>query len=299
MNYFFFFLFIFIFQPIFSQLPNSDIWLSDIIISGKTISINKPINITNRTGYDNQPSFSPDDEYIYYSSIRDVQADIYRYNAKTKSIEAFTHTPESEYSPKVTPDGKFISTVVVEKDSTQRLWKYALEKPHPSSIVIQEVKEVGYYCWYNQTAVMAYTLGTPNTLKRIDTKYPSLSTTIANNIGRSMAVSKKDNSFYFVSTFDSILYIKSFKEFDKEDGHPLTSTVLSTVKGSEDFALLYINKEEHFIMAKSSVIYMTVSESSGSIAWKRIADLKEYGIANISRLAVSNDGKKLALVNIQ
>ena len=46
-----------------------------------------PVNITNRSGYDNQPSFSKDEKSIYFTSIRnDKQADIYLYNIKSNLL---------------------------------------------------------------------------------------------------------------------------------------------------------------------------------------------------------------------
>ena len=80
------------------------------------------MNITNRKGYDNQPSFSADEKLIYYVSVReDKQADIYSYNLKNKKTERFTKTLESEYSPSVNSDGLTLSSVVVEKDSSQKI----------------------------------------------------------------------------------------------------------------------------------------------------------------------------------
>ena len=38
-----------------------------------------------------------------------------------------TNTPESEYSPTVTPDGAHISVIRVEADGTQRLWRFTLD----------------------------------------------------------------------------------------------------------------------------------------------------------------------------
>ena len=38
------------------------------------------VNVTNRPGYDYQPSFSPDGGTMYFTSQRDGQTDIYRYD---------------------------------------------------------------------------------------------------------------------------------------------------------------------------------------------------------------------------
>ncbi len=107
MQRFIFIIFIFLSINCFAQLPNTDIWLLDIKATNDTIILTNPINITNRTGYDNQPSFSPDGETILYTSMRDgKQTDIYKYDLKTKKITQFTNTSTSEYSPNVMPDKK-------------------------------------------------------------------------------------------------------------------------------------------------------------------------------------------------
>jgi Tol biopolymer transport system component len=107
-----------------AQMPDTDIWLFDLEQKGDSFILSKGMNITDRPGYDNQPSFSPDGKFIYYTSYRDGQADIYRYELASNIVKPFCQTPESEYSPTVTPDGKFVSVVRVEKDSAQRLWKF-------------------------------------------------------------------------------------------------------------------------------------------------------------------------------
>ena len=43
------------------------------------------------------------------------------------STTRVTNTPESEYSPTVTPDGAHISVIRVEADGTQRLWRFTID----------------------------------------------------------------------------------------------------------------------------------------------------------------------------
>src|SRR5256885_6703718 len=89
--------------------PDTEIFLASF--SGEGARVGRPLNITNSPGYDNQPSFTPDGRSILFTSIRDggTQTDIYRYVVATGTTSRVTHTPESEYSPTVTPDGGHIS----------------------------------------------------------------------------------------------------------------------------------------------------------------------------------------------
>ena len=107
--------------------PATDIFIADLSTTpGGKLKLGQPVKITNWAGYNNQPSFLPDGQSILYTSIRDKQADIYRYDLRAASTTQVTNTPESEYSPTLMPDGKSISVVRVEADGTQRLWKFPL-----------------------------------------------------------------------------------------------------------------------------------------------------------------------------
>src|SRR5205085_7470855 len=102
--------------------PSTDIYVYRVS-RGLVPFRQRVFNITNRAGYDNQPSFVG--STIYYTSQRAGQTDIYRYeDGRTVQVTA---TPESEYSAALTPDAKAITVVRVERDSTQRLWRFPLD----------------------------------------------------------------------------------------------------------------------------------------------------------------------------
>ncbi len=61
--------------------PDADIFLIDLTYKNQAIQVGKPINITQRKGYDNQPSFTPNGKSVLYTSMReDGQTDIYRFD---------------------------------------------------------------------------------------------------------------------------------------------------------------------------------------------------------------------------
>jgi|SRR5579862_265872 len=124
---------------------NTDIFLAPLSIRNGMVEIGAPVNITNRPGYDNQPSFTPDGKAVLFTSVReDAQADIYRYDVGSKLITRVTKTPESEYSATVMPSGDRFSVIRVEPDSTQRLWSFRLDGTDPR-LVIERLKPVGYH----------------------------------------------------------------------------------------------------------------------------------------------------------
>lgn len=130
------------------QTPaDADIYLVDLSLNEQPVKVSKPVNITQRKGYDNQPSFTPDGKSLLFTSIRDDgQADIYRYDLQQQTTTPLTQTPESEYSPTVTPNRAYFSVIRVEKDQTQRLWQFPLAGTGEPTLVLEKSKPVGYHC---------------------------------------------------------------------------------------------------------------------------------------------------------
>jgi len=157
-------LFLFLSCFLKAQLPDTDVWLFKIEKNKTELKLSDPLNITKREGYDNQPSFSNDSKKIYYVSIReDKQADIYIYDIGSKKSNQLTKTKESEYSPVLTPDGKYLNSVVVEADSAQRIhFINAISGVSEKKI---ETDSVGYYTFLNTDTVLYYKLTSPHSLR--------------------------------------------------------------------------------------------------------------------------------------
>ena len=164
--------------------PATDIFIIDLQTTpaGNLKLVGQPVKITNWAGYNNQPSFLPDGKSILYTSIRDKQADIYRYDIRSGSTAQVANTPESEYSPTLMPDGKSISVVRVEADGTQRLWKFPLAGG-PPALILEKIKPVGYHLWVDEDTLALFVLGKPNTLQLVDLR-TGKAEVIADNPGR-------------------------------------------------------------------------------------------------------------------
>ena len=111
----------------------ADIHLFDVTWGGELPALGSHVAVTDRDGYDNQPSFSADSGSIFYTSGRDGQTDIYRYDVAAANSAAVIQTAEREYSPQQIQDdaGTWISHVQVEEDGAQRLWKWPLGAGSP------------------------------------------------------------------------------------------------------------------------------------------------------------------------
>lgn len=152
----------------FAQLPETDIWLFKIEKKDNKYVYSNPLNINNRKGYDNQPIFNSDNKSILYVSIDDSkQADIYKYDIRSKLHTNITKSHVSEYSPTILPNGTGFSAVVVETDSAQRVWEYNLLGAF-TKITHQGMDSIGYHTWLNKDTLLYYKLTSPHSLRVLD-----------------------------------------------------------------------------------------------------------------------------------
>ncbi|MES2880807.1 MAG: hypothetical protein V4676_01570, partial [Bacteroidota bacterium] len=140
----------------FSQAA-SEIFLFDLKINKGQVVLSNGVNITNHKGYDNQPFFHPSDSVIYYSSFNNSGgSDIATYNLRTKKTALWNITHDKEYSPTVTPDGKFISCILQKDNGEQNLVKYPINGG-PVQVLINHLK-IGYHAWASDNNVLLFVL---------------------------------------------------------------------------------------------------------------------------------------------
>jgi dipeptidyl aminopeptidase/acylaminoacyl peptidase len=266
------------------QPPSTDIWIVPLTVSGGQHSAGAPRNLTARAGYDNQPAWSPRGDVIYFSSARgDGQNDIWSVDAATGRQTRVTNTaPESEYSPTVVAGGGALSVIRVERDSAQRLWRIPLDGA-PSSVILANIKPVGYHAWGDAGALALFVLGSPNSLQIADSR-TGTATVATQRIGRALARIPGTNAVSFVDkSADQEWWITKYDFATAE-----MTRIARTLPGVEDYAwapdgALLCGREGHLFQWTRS-------------SWVEIADLTEAGVRNITRMAVSPRGDALAFV---
>jgi dipeptidyl aminopeptidase/acylaminoacyl peptidase len=267
--------------------PNADIFLVDLDLKSQPAQVGSPTNITQRIGYDNQPSFSPDGAGLLYTSMRDDgQTDIYRYDVKQKSTTQLTRTPESEYSPTITPDKTYFSVIRVEKDQIQRLWKFPVSGNGEPELVLKNVKPVGYHCWLSNDWLALFILGKPNSLQLAQTTTGD-TVRIEGNIGRALQNVPGKNAVSFVHKRTPTDW--EIKQLDLQTRQ--SSLIVKTLEGSEDFVW---TPDGTLLMCRGSVLYHYKPNVTPN--WTQLADFSSFGIKQLNRLAIDPQGKKLALV---
>jgi dipeptidyl aminopeptidase/acylaminoacyl peptidase len=251
--------------------------------------LGKPVNVTHRAGYDNQPAFTPDGRSVYYTSTReDGQADIYRYDLTARRITRVTATPESEYSPTFVPGGKRFSVVRVERDSSQRLWSFALDGSDPQ-LVLRTIEPVGYHAWMDPAHVALFVLGRPATLQvaELGTEHVD---TLARDIGRSLSAIAPGRVSFVTRTASG--FVLDVVDTDPVSHHPRVSALGEIEPGSE---FVVWTPRGQAVTAQGSKVYARGSGPADN-RWVELADFAPDGVTHITRLAVSPDGRWLALV---
>lgn len=266
--------------------PNTEVYLFDLIESENGYSLSNPVNISNNPGYDNQPSFSADGSKILFSSTRDGNTDIVLYDIASKSKTWISNTPDGgEYSPKFSPNGDFISAVQLEDDGTQLLWKYYLNEDKPE--ILAEDLKVGYYDWMNENMLVAFVLDQPNRLFKTDLENLSL-TQVIENPGRSVHRIPDTQLFSFVDKNDPENWL--IKKGNLLSNR--TETITNTLYKIEDLA--WINSSM-IVMGMGNELYFYDTSEVGN--WTKIVDLKsEFNLEGVTRIAVSSNGDKIAVV---
>jgi dipeptidyl aminopeptidase/acylaminoacyl peptidase len=264
--------------------PSTDIYLAPLSMRAGRPVIGAPVNVTNRPGYDNQPSFTPNGRSILYTSVReDGQSDIYRYDIATRRTSRVTTTPESEYSATVMPGGKRFSVIRVEKDSAQRLWSFALDGSDPK-LVLTALRPVGYHAWLDKDNLALFVLGRPNALVHANARTDK-SDTLARNIGRSLLPLPDHSGFSYVRNADSTATLASMR-WPGGQRHDL----IAMPRGSQDIA--WMARGVALTGLRSKLLFWR----TGNAAWSEAGDLATAGVTGISRLAVSPDGRWIAIV---
>lgn len=272
-------LFVFTSLCVYAQ-PATEVYLFDL---ERTLLV-RPVNVSGNPGYDNQPSFTPDGKALLYVGTVEGQTEVFRYELDSGNKVRLTDSPGSEFSPTVMPDGFHFSTIILEKDGQQLLWKYPLAGGAPQLVVPELV--IGYHTWFEEDVLYSFVLGDTVSLQESDLT-ASTNRVLARNIGRSLhkIPGKGQISYIDKRQADKWLIVS----YNPSSGK--VEPIAVALPGVEDMAWA---PDGALWMGRDSMLYRL--HPSRDKGWKRMADLSSWGLKGITRLAISPDGKKLALV---
>ncbi len=270
--------------PVCAQLPETDLVLFNLSVNKQQQAVvSQSLQITNRAGYDNQPSFSADEQSLYYVSVReDKQADVYVYTFKSKKTLALTHSSESEYSPTPNADGTMLNAVVVEKDSAQRIhYITCKDGTHAKTLAFDSV---GYFTFLNRDTLAYYKLTEPHSL-------------------RYHVISSGEDKFL---AYQPVRGFKAINRhtlvFGQKDSTQVTFYTYDFFLHKTQVYCRYPSLQEDVIWHAqlgllkaegSQILRYDVSQAK----WQLYVDLKTYGIKKITRFLIDQRCKRLIVVN--
>ncbi|MFI5218815.1 MAG: TolB family protein [Bacteroidia bacterium] len=282
----FFLVFSILVLPIYGQTPSTDIFLVNVTKKDGKYKFGKPVNITHRDGYDNQPSFTPDGKRILYASMPDTtQTEIYQYTIKDSTIKRITESAESEYSPVFLPGGKYISCIRVNRKKAQHLYSVPIDGKSAPEVIIDDTDSCAYYAWIDSVTLAMCILNRAMDLHVFDLATQQFGQ-VAEYVGRCLVKFPRTNDMCFVK--NGMGEDKSIMRFTYKTGSMYS--VAPALKGSEDFTIM---PDGNYLMGSEGKLYM-INDSLAD--WQEIADFSKT-VGNFYRLVASPDGKRIALVS--
>ncbi|MES2566787.1 MAG: hypothetical protein V4565_07970 [Bacteroidota bacterium] len=269
----------------FAQLPETDIWLFKIAKKEGKYCYSKSSNITNRPGYDNQPAFAPDGKSVLYVRIdSSKQADIYQYTISKKTHVNLTKSQVSEYSPTILPGCQGFSSVVVEKDSAQRVWQFNLDGTF-KNIVHEGTDSVGYHTWLNADTLLYYKLTEPHSLRVLNLK-TNKDIWICDHPVRSFKKGRNSSKFIYAIKDSASVQFRIYDPTLKE------STVYANFPSTnEDFIW---NPELGLVKSENSDL---LNYNELSKQWETLLNFSSLGIKKITRFVFDAKMKQLLVVS--
>jgi hypothetical protein len=281
------------------------------IIWGK-VSIDKELNIvisdleniTNRKGYDNQPSFSLDGKSVLFTAMfegENQQTDIIQLAIKDcpsckHHQNNVTNSPVSEYSP--TPmDSISFTSVVVEPDNKQRIWKYSFNNSKAKPYLVDDKMEpVGYFAWGESQELAMFILGEPHTLQYKASK-ESQPIVIDTNIGRSVKTMPHTNWFSYIKEASAGKSANQARAFSAKDPSKTLKLIDLPVK-AEYFnwhprGILFSARDNTLVAADFS----QWPNESAKNDWVDVVNTKSVCAGgSVTRIAFSQAGDQVAFV---
>jgi hypothetical protein len=193
----------------------------------------------------------------------------------------------SPYSPTASPANNGISVLMVEEDSTQRIWQYPFSGSKPY-VLFPKCDSIGYYAWINTNSVLAYILGGKSSPSRLSlVEADGREKKLAEGIGRGMKVIGKEA--LFIKKEDSINYVywTDYSQIKK----------LVKTPGNSEYLAAY---KDLVLMANNGTIYgAKMKREMGKIMeleeFAPLQDLSGNGLKKITRIAISPDEKTMAV----
>jgi len=272
----------------FSQ-TDTEVFVMDFTLNNQLMNISELKNISNNAGYDSQPFFT-DNNTLLYAGTQNGQTDIVMYDLTTNTSNIVNKTTTGgEYSPKQIPGSKNIAAVRLDTNGLQRLYSYTqTDTNQGDSRMLLDTVEVAYFAFFDHDRIVASVLAVNQLNLMVANLKTKKVTPYIENSGRSI---------HDIPQSTSVSYTLSNEDKNME------VYILDLDQGAESFFVcqLPVGVKDHcwitnsqLLLGSGSKIYLY--DMFGTQQWEQVADLGQYAITDITRVAVNPQGNKIALV---
>ena len=266
-----------------------DIFLFAYDAAASENALSNGVNTTNRpTLYDNQPFFTPRGATFVYARSDGAQTDVWEYDIASGTHTQITRTPESEYSPTPSPDNRTIS-VVFERNRS--VWQIDRASPDAPAWLLEAAgvdEPVGYFARNHATGDVLFWSRYGYNVALSHAGRPAYHFVSGHALPASPQLIPGTGEFSFVhrQTNDEA-WIKAVD--------PVTRAVrpLTPIAGAN--ANYGWAPDGSILQIEGTLVHRW---RAGSDGWEQIADLAQHGLASATRIAVSPDGSRVAVVGI-
>jgi len=267
-------------------LHAQDIYLFDLEQSGGVFTLTHGKNVTDRVGYDNQPFFTADSATILFASQRDGDNDVFEYVIETGETRQLTNTPDTpEYSPMPNRENTHFTVVRENTVPDQTVWRVGRDSGE-SKWALHSREPIGYYRFNRKGEALVWL------------RYAYAVQLVRPEEGESIFISghAAPSTPKLVPGTDHFSFVHRQVNGEtwikKLDPATLSVTPVAPLVGAQ----IYYGwtREGTLLTARGSTLLHQDPKVSNE--WVEIADLSPFGLRDITRLMVSPDGSRIAIV---
>lgn len=271
------------------NFPHTDIFLFDLELFDDVAIISNGKNVTNRKGYDNQPYFTSKSESFVFSRGDDYQTDVYEYFVNSGEIKRVTRSDATEFSP--TPNAANDSLLFVS-DRNNNIWQANRNAPNDAQWFMQpsgNMEPVGYFAFNEKTNDLLYWSRYGSSVKLANQERRSFHFVAGNTPPATPHVIPKTDNFSFVHRqFNEQVWIKML--------NPETRSITPLIMiNGRNFNYTWAPDQSLFMIQEGVLFRAKPFESE---SWVKVAALKDFAIETANRLAISPNGKHIAIVGV-
>lgn len=269
------------------SFPHTDIFLFELSQNNGSFTVKNPKNATNRQGYDNQPFFTKDSQSFVFSRADDYQTDVYEYFLDTGDVRAITQSDATEFSPTPSPDNSKIAFV---SDRNGGVWfgdRDSINTPKWTLKHSDNAEPIGYFAWDHDKGNFFYWSRYGFSMALVNTNTNDYHFVAGNTPPSTPHIIPGTDQFSFVHRqMNEQVWIKALD--------PNTKAIRPIVPVMGTNNNYTWSPDGQILMIQNNVLFRFDPRKSEQ--WDKVVELKDFNIVNANRLAVSPNGKYLAVV---